>query len=380
MRRVLFLALLLAAPPALAQSDGWQPARPAKPALSPALSDDAPPLRVAPSGEPPAPPQLRTANPAAQQPAPDARDGGPFTPAPVLVRTVTYPGGVSVQSGLVWRAPLTLDLYRPAGNRPLPLVVFLRDGGWNGGDVRPSASMADLPRELAALAARGYVVADVTVRPAGEARFPAPVQDVKAAIRWLRRQASAYTIDTTRVALWGEGTGGYLAALAGASCGVALFDTPDAGEGSDCVQAVIDWSGPVELGPESEGRPAAPVSMPTSKAGLFLGCEPKTCAPGLVGQASPRTYLSEVTPPFLIQQGAMDPMLPQSQTLAAALKDKGVPVELVTYPETGQDFGRDGAPDPATVRAALDKVAAFLAHTFPAPARNARLRPRGPVY
>jgi len=370
MRIALFLAMLLAAPPVLAQSAGWQPATSAKPAAP----GDAPPLRVAPSGEAPALPQLRAASPVAEQAAPAS-----FVAAP-LARTTSFPGGVSAQFDIAWRAPLTLDLYRPAANRPLPLVIFLHGGGWNGGDARQSTSMTDLPRELAALAARGYVVAGVNIRPAGEARFPAPVQDVKAAIRWLRRQASSYNIDVTRVALWGEGTGGHLAALAGASCGVALFDSPGMGEGSDCVQAVVDWHGPVEMGPESDGPPAAPASMPTSKEGIFLGCEPKACAPGFVRQASPLTYLSEVTPPFLIQQGAADPMLPQSQALASALKARGVPVELVTYPETGQDFSRDGAPDPVTVRAALDKAAAFLAQIFPAPARNARLRPRGPVY
>ncbi|HEU0162261.1 MAG TPA: alpha/beta hydrolase [Rhizomicrobium sp.] len=370
MRIALFLALLLAAPPVLAQSAGWQPATSAKPAVP----GDAPPLRIAPPGEAPALPQLRTASPVAEQPAPAS-----FMEAPVA-RATRFPGGVSAQFDIAWRAPLTLDLYRPAASRPLPLLVFLHGRAWNGGDARQSASMADLPRELAALAARGYVVAGVTVRPASEARFPAPVQDVKAAIRWLRRQASSYNIDPTRVALWGEGTGGHLAALTGASCGVPLFDSPGMGEGSDCVQAVIDWSGPVELGPDSDGRPAGPVSMPTTPEGVFLGCEPRACAPGLVQQASPLTYLSEVTPPFLIQQGAADPVLPQSQALAAALKARGVPVELVTYPETGQDFRRDGVPDPATLRAALDKVAVFLGQIFPAPARNARLRARGPVY
>src|SRR3546814_8274257 len=80
--------------------------------------------------------------------------------------------------------------------------------------------------DLASLAARGFVVASVDYRLTGEARFPAQVQDVKAAICYLRSQSASFGIDPARVYLWGGSAGGHLAALAAASCGVAAFDPP----------------------------------------------------------------------------------------------------------------------------------------------------------
>src|SRR5205823_4090791 len=113
------------------------------------------------------------------------------------------------------------------------------------------------------LAARGYVVASVEYRLSSEARFPAAVQDLKAAIRWLRSQASTYGIDRNRGLVWGASAGGQLAALAATSCGVAALEPPVAAPPtaeprgaagsrtaatpmpteSDCVQGAVTWYG-----------------------------------------------------------------------------------------------------------------------------------------
>ena len=366
------------------------------PMPEPVLATAQPPVRLPPVATPvtsPAP------APATVTPPPST---GPYGP-----QKLTFPGGVSAlfdvpYANLRGFRPLTLDLYVPAArNMALPLVVFVHGGGWNGGDTRHAAGIADFPRELANLAAQGYVVASVNYRLSGEARFPAAVQDVKFAIRWLRAQARELNVDITRVALWGDGAGGQLAALAGVTCGVATFDpeppNKDAGElPSICVQAVIDWYGASDLQNlaadnlgSADAQGFKPVSStefqppPKSDEGSFLGCEPALCPPMAARLASPLAFISSNNPSFLIQHGETDTVVSpkQSQKLHEALRKAGVPAELITYPGVGHDFARQGAPDPATQRLALEKIASFLAGIFPpVPLGSTVARPRGSLY
>jgi carboxylesterase type B len=162
-------------------------------------------------------------------------------------RHIGFPGGVTGFPDLVYETvpgfrPLHLDLYRPADgpDKTLhPFVVYVHGGGWMGGHTRQSGAFTRWPDVLAALAARGYVVASIEYRLSSEARFPAAQQDVKAAIRWLRSQALTYHIDKTRGLIWGASAGGQLAALTATSCGVATLDPVGAPAESDCVQGAV---------------------------------------------------------------------------------------------------------------------------------------------
>ncbi len=296
---------------------------------------------------------------------------------------IFFSNGVNGSFDLIYQTlpgyrPLTLDLYTPApGGLPKPVVVFVHGGGWNGGDARHAATFEDFPAQLAGLAAQGYVVASVTYRLSQEAQFPAQLQDVKAAIRWLRAGAANYNIDTTRVAVWGAAAGGQLATLAGVTCGVDRFEPlSDANARdlpSDCVQAVINWYGVSDLeslaedGGKLPGSRQSFTAQSSSAEGNYLGCEPADCAPGLARLASPLSFISASSPPFLIQHGAADTTIPpkQSQKLQDALKAKHVPAELVLYPNAGHDFTRGGNPDPRLNAQAMEKLAAFLAALFP---------------
>jgi acetyl esterase/lipase len=320
-------------------------------------------------------------------------------------RQLTFPGGVNATFDMVYAnlrgfRPLTLDLYQPSPRgMAMPLVVFVHGGGWNGGDTRQAAGFADFPRELANLAAQGYVVASVSYRLAGEARFPAAVQDVKSAIRWLRGRARDFNIDITRAAVWGEGAGGQLAALTGVTCGVAPFE-PQAAQKEElpsvCVQAVIDWYGATDLQnlaadnlgqPDAAGFKAAAAGEfqppPSSDAGSFLGCEPALCPPMAARLASPLAFISATNPPFLIQHGEDDKVIAprQSQRLHEALRKAGVPAELITYPNVGHNFTRQGVSDAAAQRTAMEKLMSFLSATFPAVPMGTRVaQPRGSLY
>jgi hypothetical protein len=177
-----------------------------------------------------------------------------------------FANGVRGVPAVVYRTqpghrPLTLDLYLPpaAARRPahgFPLVVYIHGGAlmvgdWLGGDARRSGVFVDFPAVLAALAARGYVVASVDYRLSGEAIFPAQIQDVKAAIKFLRLHAADYAIDPARAIAWGASAGAHLAALAAVSCGAQPLEprqtmppaAPESPAGtaapadvSDCVQ------------------------------------------------------------------------------------------------------------------------------------------------
>ncbi|MEO8896144.1 MAG: alpha/beta hydrolase, partial [Rhizomicrobium sp.] len=121
-------------------------------------------------------------------------------PAPDLNQTVAFPGGVAAHRDIVYAAvggfrPLTLDLYQTPSKpkeAPRPAILFVHGGDWVTGDARHLAGFADFPATLAALAAKGYVVASVNYRLSGEAHFPAAIQDVKSAVRWLRGHAGDY--------------------------------------------------------------------------------------------------------------------------------------------------------------------------------------------
>jgi acetyl esterase/lipase len=296
---------------------------------------------------------------------------------------VAFSDGVSAVFDLTYATvpgyrPLTLDLYSPRPQLgPLPLVVFVHGGGWNGGDARHAGTFEDFPAQLAALAAQGYVVASVNYRLSEEAHFPAALQDVKAAIRWLRAGAAGRNIDITRVAMWGAAAGGQLAALTGVTCGVGRFepqnDAGDKNPPSDCVQAVVDWYGVSDLESleDDSGKPdssrASFTAQSTTAEGDYLGCEPADCAPGLARLASPLAFISNMSPAFLIQHGAADTTVPpkQSQRLFDALKAKNVPVELVLYPNVAHDFTQDGNPAPAINAQAMQKMAMFLTRNFP---------------
>src|SRR5437868_2873965 len=131
---------------------------------------------------------------------------------PDVNQTVAFPGGIVMHRDLVYAAmdgfrPLTLDLYqapsKPKAPPPRPLILFVHGGNWAAGDARHLAGFPDFPSTLAALAAKGYVVGSVNYRLSGEAHFPAPIQDVKSALRWLRGHAADYNIDVTRMMVWG---------------------------------------------------------------------------------------------------------------------------------------------------------------------------------
>lgn len=237
-----------------------------------------------------------------------------------------------VEYGRVGDRALLLDLYRPKEMaKSAPGLIFIHGGGWKGGKKEDYRYYANW------FAHRGYVVACVSYRLLDEATYPAAVQDVKCAVRWMRANADKYHIDPNKIGVVGGSAGGHLALMIGYSS-----DDPDLeGNGghkgiSSRVQAVVDLYGPTDL----------TTDFALDKKALlnFIG-KPFAEAKELYRQASPIMHVSKDDPPTLILHGTIDQVVPirQADLLSEKLRDVGVPFvydRLDGWPHT-MDLAKD---------------------------------------
>lgn len=314
--------------------------------------------------------------------------------------SVPFPGRVTAfpdveYANLNGFRPLLLDLYRPAAGgdgHPLPLVIYVHGGGWRHGDSRTTGAFTNFPRVLASLAARGYVVAAIGYRLIGEARYPAPVRDVNAAIAYLRLHAHEWGLDPERIVLWGASAGGYLAAMSATTCHDPRFAPPlstgrmsrrqaaaaSASRVSHCVQAVVSWYGLFDLGPlaaETGSNPAIGAVVRN-----FLGCARGSCRE-LARGASPLGAVSPAAPPMLLMAGTADAEVPCRQTvaMAAALRRVHASVQMRLISGAGHGWI---AHDPAVTRraslAALRRTFRFIDEVTGRPDGTATIGSGGP--
>ncbi|MRR32046.1 alpha/beta hydrolase, partial [bacterium] len=210
-----------------------------------------------------------------------------------------------------------LDIYLPdAGDGPFPVILHLHGGGFEIGDKRDIHVLAYLKG-----LARGYAVASVNYRLSGEAVFPAGLQDIKTAIRWLRANSQTYHLDGDRIAACGGSAGGNFAAMVCLTANVTEFDDPRSGntEYACNVQAAVDMFGPTDFlkmdaqldengfGPGDHCEAHSPESK-------YLGAK-LVDVPLKVELANPMTYIHEQMPPILIQHGRLDTMVPVQQSM-----------------------------------------------------------------
>lgn len=220
--------------------------------------------------------------------------------------------------------PLSLDLYRPDAPGA-PLVVFLHGGGWMRGSRRvmcPSMTADDDP--FGRIVAAGLAVASVDYRLSGEAHYPAQLDDVSAALTWLREHAQELAVDGSRIVLWGESAGATIAALAALEPGAH-----DRG-----IRGLVDWYGPSDLG--ELARELGQLDDPSTREAKWLGGAVATL-PETAAAASPVSHVHSDAPPALIAHGLADEAVPsgQSELFAAALAAAGVDVELELVPGAG---------------------------------------------
>jgi enterochelin esterase-like enzyme/dienelactone hydrolase len=171
----------------------------------------------------------------------------------------------------------------------------------------------------------GFAVASINYRFSQHAIFPAQIEDCKAAIRWLRANATTYNIDSSRIGVWGSSAGGHLAAMLGTTGDVKEFDVGEHRDLSSRVQAVCDWFGPTDFTQMSKFPSNIDHDAAGSPESLLIG-GPVQQNREKAARANPITYVTKDDAPFLIMHGDQDPLVPmnQSELLYDTLKKAGV--------------------------------------------------------
>jgi acetyl esterase/lipase len=239
--------------------------------------------------------------------------------ADTALRDVTYCTAGGVQ--------LKMDIFPPTLTQsgPAPVIMYVHGGSWQHGDKWEIGLAADQ------LAARGYLVTSINYRLAPDYKWPAQIEDVKCAVRYLRANAAKYNLDPNRIGAWGSSAGGHLVAMLGlAGPGAGFEGNGGYQDQPSAVQAVVDMFGPSDLIAFDLDMFAQGVSR--NVFGVLPG-QPKD----VLVRASPVTYVSEDAPPFLIIQGDKDRLVPpgQSQELYDKLKSAGATAQLVMVQNAG---------------------------------------------
>jgi acetyl esterase/lipase len=244
---------------------------------------------------------------------------------------------VTVQEDIVYGVQggekLLLDLYQPgdAATQPRPAVVLIHGGGWTDLNKSTMRGMGNF------LARSGYVAISVNYRllHGSENRWPAQLDDVQRAVRWLRASASKYDVDPNRIGAFGHSSGAQLAALLG------MEDTrdnsdPELAKYSSRVRAVVDVSGPVDFVVYGKAH------TPGQLANLFGGDYDKI--PDVWRDASPVYHVNKADAHFLIVHGTQDDnvAISQAQEFYDKLQKAGVAVSFVKF-EEGHTFQTEEA-------------------------------------
>jgi len=219
-------------------------------------------------------------------------------PGAVVARDLTY--------GTAGATELKLDLAMPKeGSGPFPAIVFLHGEGWRAGNRRQMSHFIE------GVARMGYVGVTVEYRLVPAARFPAQVEDCKAALRWLRANAGKYRVDPGRIGVVGFSAGGHLAAMLGVT--------------GENVQAVVSFFGPTDFSTRDWPRDLEREVIVPFLGGSFADI------PAVYERASPISHVTKDSAPFLLFHGSEDELVSvdQSKRLAERLKSFGVPVRLV---------------------------------------------------
>lgn len=243
----------------------------------------------------------------------------------------------------------SLDLYIPraAVTRPLPITMYIHGGGMTAGDK------SDLsPVFLDALASAGYAVASVNYRLAPESRFPAQIEDVKCAIRYLRAKAPKYGLNASEIFAFGTSVGGQLAALAALTGPHSAWDVGPYPTEPSKLLAVADMFGPANLTERASGFSPSGIQQVFGKSDrrdLVL--------------ASPTHFAVAKAPPILIVQGVNDTKVLESQSieLYRDLKAAGDQTQLVLVRNMGHMFAQAGSKpiNPSFQQIAQDVVSFF---------------------
>jgi acetyl esterase/lipase len=333
---------------------------------------------------------------------PVAASSQPFTPPPGPKPThadLAYaPSGPADGKGHL------LDLHIPADARkPVPVVIYTAGSAWMADTGKDWAGWLVAPLQRA-----GFAVAGVSIRSSAQTRFPGQLHDIKAAIRWLRVHGARFGIDGSRIAIIGDSSGGWTAAMAAVTGDAPELEGSLGATGvSSAVQAAVAFYPPTRLTEMDIWalKPCTP-GLGVMRAGMgggfchddadspesrLIGCAIQTCREKTL-LADPTRYISAKDPPIMILHGESDPLVPhaQGELLYQALNKACHDAVFISLPLAGHgpapmfltdDTARSGATTrstaspatasaeckvspPALAQPGFDTVIAFLTKAF----------------
>jgi alpha-L-fucosidase 2 len=257
-----------------------------------------------------------------------------------------------VEYGRADGVSLRLNACVPDGAGPFPAVILVHGGGWNSGDKAGGPKRALISPMEDPLAQAGFAWFSINYRLAPAHPYPAAIEDVETAIRWVRAHAADYHLDLRRLAIAGESAGGHLVALAAVRA-----------DASTQVAAVVVFYGRFDMLADARiqgGRLAGNLAQFVASDHL----DERTTA--VLREASSLDKVHAGLPPFLLLHGTKDDHVPYHQALdmRAKLRSVGVPCDLITVPDGphGMIYWDKFLPS------YKDQVVAWLERTLPAPA------------
>jgi len=235
-----------------------------------------------------------------------------------------------IEYARIGEVSLKLDLRLPAGAARAPLIVWVHGGAWRGG------SKTGVP--IAKLVSEGYAIASVDYRLSTQARFPAQIHDLKAAIRFLRGHGDQWHLPTAKIVIAGDSAGGHLAALVGVSNGNPQLEGKVGADRAQTssVQGIISFYGAANLTTILSQSTPHGLSVRVPALELLLGAQPGD-VPELARLASPVFHVDPSDPPLLLFHGDHDAQMPinQSHELCGAYEKAKAPVEFVVVHGAG---------------------------------------------
>lgn len=232
-----------------------------------------------------------------------------------------------------------LDIYLPDVEKPsYKAVIVIYGSAWFANNMKQFAYSA-LGKPLLE---SGFAVISINHRSSGDAPYPAQINDVKAAIRYIRANADKYQIDASFIGITGFSSGGHLASLAGTTNNVRQYTVGSTTvdiegnvgqftEVSSDVSAVVDWFGPIDMTRMSECEKPNEGNSP--EAALIRGNPADNLE--MIALLNPMTFIDENDPKFLVIHGQADNVVPHCQSVyfSEALKEKGLLTEFISVPE-----------------------------------------------
>ncbi|MBX7207641.1 MAG: alpha/beta hydrolase [Verrucomicrobiaceae bacterium] len=259
---------------------------------------------------------------------PAAKPQRTIIPAETLAKLDAHTGVTFARYGT---REMQLDLYRPKeATKSLPAIICIHGGGWYKGDRTAMTNLAQ------ALASKGFVATTISYRLSGEEKFPAAIQDCKAAVRFLRANAAKFGIDSSAIGVTGLSAGGHLAALLTTSGGIKELEG-DGGnaEQSSAVQAGIAMGAQSDLESARIGELSSKTDDPFYRT--FLG-DAQSVIPKTYALASPRHHLDKKDPPLFFMAGELDDASTHADDTCVDLEKLGIPTGLKLIPAAPHAF------------------------------------------